>query len=130
MNHWGLSHAKAAGKEHRDSDYGGVSHAGEYETSLYLALKPELVEMDKAVDERSPLSASFQTDLLLGKRADASSANLMPYWSTMSVSGTRGDATKATKEKGEIWLAAAVEGLVELIRELKGVDIRTRQDHH
>ena len=52
------------GNELRDSDYGGTSHAGEYETSLYLALKPELVEMDKAVDERSPLSPSFRTDLL------------------------------------------------------------------
>ena len=50
--------------EARASDYGGTSHAGEYETSRYLALKPELVEMDKAVDERSPMSASFRTALL------------------------------------------------------------------
>ena len=130
VNHWGLRHSKEAGKHHRESDFGGVSHAGEYETSLYLALKPDLVQMAKAVDERSPLSASFQTDLLLGKRADASSVNMMPHWSTMSESGVRGDATIATRAKGEAWLDAAVEGLIELIRELRQTAIRARQDHH
>ena len=58
VNHWGLRRVKEVGKELRESDYGGTSHGGEYETSLYLALKPDLVEMDKAVDERSPMSAS------------------------------------------------------------------------
>jgi hypothetical protein len=31
-----------------------------------------------------------------------------------------GDATKATVEKGEQFLAAATEGLVKLVHELKG----------
>jgi len=86
--------------------------------------------MDKAVDERSPLPASFQTDLLAGKRADGSFATLMPYWSTMSVSGTRGDATKATRAKGEKFLEAGIEGLIELVRELKATELRPRVDHH
>jgi len=130
VNHWGLRKAREVGKVVRESDFGGTSHAGEFETSLYLALKPELAQMDKAVDERSPLPASFQTDLLAGKRADGSIATLMPYWSTMSVSGTRGDATKATREKGEKFLEAGIEGLIELVRELKSAEIRPRQDHH
>lgn len=130
VNHWGLRKAREVGKVVRESDFGGTSHAGEFETSLYLALKPELAQMDKAVDERSPLPASFQTDLLAGKRADGSIATLMPYWSTMSVSGTRGDATKATREKGEKFLEAGIEGLIELVRELKSTEIRPRQDHH
>ncbi len=130
VNHWGLRKAREVGKQVRESDFGGTSHACEFETSLYLALRPELVEMDKAIDERSPLPASFQTDLLAGKRADGSLATLMPYWSTMSVSGVRGDATKATREKGEQFLAAAIEGLIELVRELKSAEIRPRQDHH
>ena len=41
-----------------------------------------------------------------------------------------GDATKATKEKGEKFLAAATEGLVELIRELKNQPILPRRDQH
>ena len=130
VNHWGLHQARTVGKTVRESDFGGTSHACEFETSLYLALKPELVQMDKAVDERSPLSASFQTDLLAGKRADGAVATLMPYWSTMSVSGTRGDATKATQAKGEQFLAAALDGLVELVRELSATEIRARKDYH
>lgn len=130
VNHWGLLKARQVGNEVRDSDHGGASHAGEYETSLYLALRPDLVQMDKAADERSPLSASFQTDLLMGKPADASIASLMPYWSTMSKTGTRGDATKATAEKGEKFLAAAIAGLIDLIREFKAIEVPERIDHH
>ncbi len=59
VSHWDLRRARDEGARLRDSDYGGTSHGGEYETSLYLALKPELVEMDKAVDERSPMSPSL-----------------------------------------------------------------------
>ncbi|NJN82810.1 MAG: creatininase family protein, partial [Caldilineaceae bacterium] len=126
---WGLRIAREVGKALRESDFGGASHAGEYETALYLALRPDLVQMDKAVDERSTLSASFQTDLLAGKRADGSVASLMPWWSSMSESGVRGDATKATREKGEQYLEAAIEGLIELVRELAATDIRPRKDH-
>jgi creatinine amidohydrolase len=55
---------------------------------------------------------------------------MMPYWSTMSRSGTLGDPTKATKEKGEMWLTAAIEGLVGIIQEFKKLGIRERVDHH
>lgn len=130
VNHWGVHRVKEAGKQIRESDYGGTSHAGEYETALYMALRPDLVDMSKAVDERSPLSASFQSDLLAGGNPKGSSASLMPYWSAMSKSGVRGDATKATREKGEQFLEAAVTGLVDLIRELRTTEIRPRQDHH
>jgi creatinine amidohydrolase len=130
VNHWGLRKAREVTRAVRESDFGGMSHACELETSLYLAIHPELVQMEKAVDERSPLPASFQTDLNLGKRADGSLATLMPYWSTMSVSGVRGDATRATREKGEQLLEGAIEGLIELIGELKSTALRARRDHH
>ncbi len=130
VNHWGLQKARRVGNVKRESEYGGASHAGEYETSLYLALHPDLVEMEKAVDETSPLPPSFQTDLLMGKRGDASSAHLMPYWSSMTESGVRGAATKATAEKGQKFLEAAIEGLIDLILEFKTVNIQPRQDHH
>ncbi|MEM7535992.1 MAG: creatininase family protein [Chloroflexota bacterium] len=130
VNHWGTRVVRDVGDTVRESDFGGASHAGEFETSLYLALRPELVQMDKAVDERSPLSASFQTDLLKGKRRDGSVASLMPFWSTMSESGVRGDATKATVKKGEQFLEAAIEGVIALVRELKETPILPRVDHH
>ena len=130
VNHWDLRKAKEVGNELRESDYGGTSHAGEYETSLYLALKPELVDMDKAVDERSPLSSSFRTDLLAGAHPQGSGARLVPYWSSQTASGVIGDATKATREKGEKFLQAAVEGLTDLIRELGAQKILPRRDQH
>jgi creatinine amidohydrolase len=130
VNHWGVRPVRELGKTLRDSEFGGTSHACEYETSLYLALRPELVEMDKAVDEKIYVPPSFQTDLLAGKRADGATASLMPFWSSLTDSGVRGDATKATREKGEAFLEAAIEGVIELVRELKGAEIRPRQDHH
>ncbi|MDJ0754780.1 MAG: creatininase family protein [Ardenticatenaceae bacterium] len=130
VNHWGVHQVREAGKTIRDSEYGGNSHAGEYETSLYLALRPGTVDMDKAVDEMNPLPPSFQFDLLAGKRPDASLATYMPYWSTMTESGVRGRATLGTREKGEAFLEAAVAGLVELIREFKTIEIPARIDHH
>jgi creatinine amidohydrolase len=41
-----------------------------------------------------------------------------------------GDATKATPEKGQAWLEAAADGLVDLIRELKAQPILPRRDQH
>jgi creatinine amidohydrolase len=130
VNYWGLRKVREEGKLIRESDYGGTSHACEYETALYLALKPELVEMDKAVDERAPLPPSFQSDLLAGTHPQGSAANLNIYWSARTASGVMGDATKATREKGERFLAAAVDGLIELIREMKGTPILPRRDQH
>ena len=125
-----MRQAREVGNQERASDYGGASHAGEYETALYLALKPERVKMEKAVDELSPLPPSFQSDLLKGKRPDGSIASYMPFWSTMTESGVRGRATLATPENGEKFLKAAVSGLVELIHEFKSIEIAPRRDHH
>jgi len=130
VNHWDLRRVKEIGRELRESDYGGTSHAGEFETSLYLALKPERVDMSRAVDERSPLSPSFRTDLLAGTHPQGSGARLVPYWSSQTGSGVVGDATRASREKGEKFLEAAVEGLVELIRELRAQEILPRRDQH
>jgi creatinine amidohydrolase len=130
VNHWDLRQVKEVGKTLRDSDYGGTSHACEYETSLYLALKPDLVDMSRAVDERTPLPPSFQTDLLAGTHPEGSGARLVPYWSMQTASGVMGDATKATREKGEKFLEAAIKGLIDLIRELKGTEIFPRRDQH
>ena len=131
VNHWDLRRVKEVGNAIRESDYGGTSHAGEFETSLYLALQPELVDMSKAVDERSPLPPSFKTDILAGgAHPEGSAARLIPYWSSQTASGVMGDATRATVEKGEKFLEAAIEGLIELIRELRGTEIPPRRDQH
>jgi creatinine amidohydrolase/Fe(II)-dependent formamide hydrolase-like protein len=86
--------------------------------------------MEKAVDERSPMSPSFRTDLLAGTHPQGSGARLVPYWSSQTASGVMGDARSATKQKGDAWLEAAVGGLVELVRELREQPILPRRDQH
>jgi creatinine amidohydrolase len=107
-----------------------VAHAGEYETALYLALKRDLVDMTKAVGERAPMPPSFSIGLIEGTHPEGSAGHLWPYWSSITESGVMGDATKATRGKGEIFLDATVDGLVDLIRELKQTPILPRRDEH
>jgi creatinine amidohydrolase len=78
------------------------SHADELETSLMLALAPDLVEMSRA--EASPEVKHEVAGPLTP--TDASSPNY-------SRSGSYGDPTLATRAKGEILLAAMLDDLTE-----------------
>jgi creatinine amidohydrolase len=98
----------------RESDRGGLAHACELETSIYLAIDPEAVDMSKAVDERSyPEGANAWLDWSDGP------LKLMPWWSSFSRTGVQGDPTKATAEKGKSLLDAAVKECVDYVRELR-----------
>ncbi|MDX2187848.1 MAG: creatininase family protein [Opitutaceae bacterium] len=95
----------------REAAYG--FHAGEWETSLMLALAPDLVAMDKAVCE-------YPAGCEEGNRVKPEGGTALLSWATgdVSRSGVMGDATQATKEKGERWLKAYVDSLVARIEEL------------
>ena len=111
--------------EVRDSPHpGGMAHACELETSLYLAIEPELVQMDQAVCEIPGEGANRPT-----MRSD-SPLSVWPHWSGLSESGVVGDATVATREKGETLLAAAVEEIGEYIAEMAARPRRPGRDHH
>ena len=89
-----------------------MGHACELETSIYLAIDPDAVDMDKAVDERGfPAGEYAYMDWSDGPM------RVMPWWSSFSVTGIQGDATKATAEKGVAFLEAAVEECVGFVRE-------------
>jgi creatinine amidohydrolase len=93
---------------------GGMSHGCELETSLMLHLRPELVDMAKAVcDISQPDSKFYWRDLLRGSRGVAM-ADLTRH---ASRTGLVGDPTVATAEKGrrffEIIVATCVEFLTE-----------------
>ncbi len=133
VNHWALNTVRALVTEIRDSPPGGISHACELETSMYLAIKPELVDMSQAVSEIDPWpteSIPAFNDLVAGPAPGSSGVAWMPYWSTFSKTGVRGDATKATAEKGAAILDAAAEGMVQLVREMRRLEIKPRVDHH
>ena len=112
--------------EHRESDKQGMAHAGELETSVYLHLAPERVQMDKAVkDINMPASDFIWMDLLAG-----SPVRCMDEWTRFSKSGVYGDATISTAEKGEKFFEAAVNHFVKLVREFKNRPRGERTDYH
>ena len=102
-----------------------MAHADEFETSLYLHLAPERVRMELAVKD----------DDRMGKYVSSDSTRNYPvrfndFWGRWTKTGVHGDATKATAEKGRILFEAAVNGLVELVGELRAWPVAERQDMH
>lgn len=82
----------------------GMFHAEEFETSLMLAKDPDLVDMSKAVKEypERPTLYGYDTSSL----------------AFISKSGVYGDATLATREKGEHMIQAFTEKVIRLIKAL------------
>lgn len=80
------------------------SHADELETSLMLALAPDLVDMSRA--EASPA---------LKYEAPGRLTPSDPHSPNYSRSGSYGDPTLATRAKGEVLLAAMLDDLNEMV---------------
>ncbi len=113
-------------QEVRESGKQGMAHAGELETSVYLHLAPDKVEMDKAVkDIGMPESEFVWMDLMQG-----SPVRLMDEWTRFSKSGVYGDATIATAEKGEKVFEAVVSAFGRLVNEYKNRPRGERTDYH
>lgn len=135
LSWWQMKEVHKVIQEMGDGGYEGSAHAGEIETSVYRHLHPELVEMDKTVQENGyPDSKHFYqfSEEFTGKTRPGSSTAvmMMEWWSTFSESGVLGDATVATEEKGEALLNAAVEGLRSILDEFAEFPIRDTVDHH
>ncbi len=97
-----------------------AGHADAIETSLYMAFLPNLVQLDKAHD--NPAS-----DLMyLG----SASLPLRLWWSSFSKEGIYGTITGASKEKGNVLAAAAVDGLAKIFKQYYAKKIPERVDHH
>ncbi|MEM8779899.1 MAG: creatininase family protein [Cyanobacteria bacterium P01_G01_bin.49] len=87
-------------------------HAGDAETSIMLSLLPNQVKMSQAVKEY-PQG--------LPKNSLLSMEGKLPFaWLTkeLTQSGVMGDATAATKEKGDRLLASVSDGWVQVIRDI------------
>lgn len=88
-------------------------HAGEIETSTTLAIRPEVVQMDKAVNETLKFGSSY---------LDYSSERGVSWYvrtDKISDSGVMGDATKATAEKGKKMWDIMTTHLVKFVEEIK-----------
>jgi creatinine amidohydrolase/Fe(II)-dependent formamide hydrolase-like protein len=88
-------------------------HAGEIETSTSLAVRPELVRMDKA-ESSVPQFSSRYLDFSSKRRV-----SWYAYTKRMSKSGVLGDPTKATAEKGRKMWDVMIGHLVAFVENLK-----------
>jgi len=112
--------------EMRQSAPGGVAHAGEYETALMLHLRPDLVQMDRAVRELGQL----KLDYFNWDHPEPSVLSWQDWWSRMSESGVCGDPTVATAEFGQALFERTVENFVRFVREFRTIPVRPRRDLH
>lgn len=111
----------------RESEFpGGMAHGCELETSVLLYLRPDLVQMDHAVkDIKFQPSEFFYWDL-----QSPSPVFFQEWFSRYSKSGTVGDPTLATLEKGQQFVSAVVKRMIDLIRDFRAREIAQRVDHH
>ncbi len=113
LTYWLLAQA-AFNDDLRDSDVGGASHGGEFETSLMLALRPDLVREDRFRTEYydQPYEMANQDLMVRG--------HLSSYrpWTFYSESGVGGDPTVASAEKGEALFEVLGEALSDLLAEI------------
>ncbi len=109
----------------RRSGPGGVAHAGEYETAMMLYLRPELVQMDRAVREVGQVRLTyFNWD-----HPEPSALAWQDWWSRMSESGVCGDPTVATAEFGRALFETTVENFIRFVREFRTIPLRPRRNH-
>ena len=84
----------------------GGTHADEIETSMMLFIAPASVDMSKAVHDYHP---SAKRGLTRNPKGEGS----------YSASGIYGDATLATRQKGEIVVRAVIDGILKEIHDFQ-----------
>jgi creatinine amidohydrolase len=95
-------------------------HAGDIETSVMLAIHPDLVRMDAIADfpsRQAEYARRFTHLRAYGPHAFG--------WkmSDLNLEGAAGNASRATAEKGEVMLDHAVGGLTELLADMAEFDV-------
>jgi creatinine amidohydrolase len=114
---WRVPHTASDLLTAKEQEYG--IHAGDAETSIMLSLLPEQVQMERAVKE---YPQGLPENSLLDMEGK------LPFaWLTkeLSTSGVMGDATAATKEKGDRILQSVADGWVRVIQDI----YKFRQPH-
>ena len=109
----------------RDSEMGGMSHAGEFETSLMMYLRPELVHEDEMeVNVRSERKGGYKHAFQDFFEDTGGAGRVNPLAVTSSESriertaGVTGDPTVASAEKGEVIFEFVRDELADLLRDI------------
>lgn len=87
------------------SQNGGHSHGGLFETSVVQAIKPEVVELSRAIDIDIKATSTDQPIHLLGKRRGED-------WA-----GYHGKISEVSREKDIFLLKESVKRIINLIQE-------------
>ncbi|MBL4895016.1 MAG: creatininase family protein [Emcibacter sp.] len=103
-------------KKVQESDFGGVGHAGEFETSMLMHIAPELIEMSEAKD--TPLQSTHSwadADLLNGGKAShqRSMADLT------NKTGVFGAPSYASPEKGKLIVDIVTDELTQILKDIR-----------
>jgi creatinine amidohydrolase len=104
---------------------GNVSHACEYETSMILHLRHDLVDMSRARGERAE---QFQSAYVFQQDEAPSRVSVARPFQTWTGTGAMGQPQLATAAKGEQLLSVAVAGVTDFLQEFRswkpGVSLR------
>jgi creatinine amidohydrolase len=97
-----------------ETGFGGVGHAGEFETSLIMQIAPDLVNHQKLTDGANQPGYSWaEGDLLHSPRVSH-----FRTMKQMTPNGTFGDPRAASSEKGEKITEIVVKNLKGLVQDL------------
>lgn len=99
--------------EFRESAPGGMGHAGEFETSLMLHLKAELVHADRAATCYPDAGSDYLDTDLFGSRR----AGTYLDFRDLSPTGTLGDPTLASAEKGARIFGICADEVLAFVRD-------------
>lgn len=92
-------------------------HAGEIETSTTLAVRPEVVDMDKAVNETMEFGSKFLD------YDNERGVQWYVHTHKISESGVMGDATKASAEKGKKMWEHMIQNMVRFVESIKNTPL-------
>lgn len=101
----------------QESEFGGVGHACEFETSLVQLIAPELVEIDAAVDQLPVHGFHWAAaDLLNAGRA----AHHRTMHQLSAGTGVSGCPSRASPEKGRTISDAVTRAATAMLRDIRG----------
>jgi len=114
FNHWELLENEL--KEWSETDEGSIGHAGEWETSLQLYFRPQLIDCSyKNIPAESIKSTKLDSDF-----------NFLsfPERQEETISGVMGNPNAASREKGERYASLATTKLIKVIKSYHSQEVR------
>ena len=98
--------------DHLDTQTPCLTHACEYETSLVMALRPDLVALDRAVEGSPALDNDWVRTESPGSRVA-----IFQRFNRLTAAGSMGRPTAASAEKGQRLLDGVVDEVVKFVRD-------------